>query len=194
MLKKLCDILTSDCEVIQFKNHQYVYPIFKNGRSSLKIYAKKNNLKILKNKEITNLKKKKITIFLRCPEERFSSGVHSFFYLTNNQLNKDTLEKIENFDIVDRHFVPQYLWLFHLLKYFDGVVEFRPVDELYQLIPNRDGPWIGNTKPWKAMTHKEKEQILSIVHEKYVEVDKKIIKKYMNKSVKLKKIIKEFKI
>jgi len=191
MFKNLTDILTADCEVIKLTNDQFVYPIFKNGRSSLTKYAEKNNLKILKNKEICNLKK--ITIFLRSPEDRFASGIYTFFYITNKQINRDILKKIENFDVVDRHFAPQYLWLFHLHKYFDGVVHIRPVDDLYHLIPNRDGPWTGNANPWKAITQKDKDKILSIKHKKYIEVDKKIIKKYMNKSIKLKKIIEEFK-
>ena len=192
MFKNLTDILTSDCEVIKFNNEQYFYPIFKNGRSSLIIYARKNNLKLLKNKEISNLKK--ITIFLRSPKERFLSGVHTFFYLTNNYVNENTLKKIENFDIIDRHFIPQYLWLLHLHKYFNGIVEFKPVLELLRLIPNRDGPWTTNPIPWRAMTQKDKDTISSIKHKKYIEVDDKIIKKYMNQSVALGKLIKEFKI
>lgn len=190
MLKKLTDILSSDCEVIQLKHKNYVYPIFKNGRSSLTKYAQKNNLKILKNKEISPLKN--ITIFLRSPKDRFASGVHTFFYLTGRPFNRDTLEKIENFDLVNRHFAPQYLWLFHLHKYFDGAVDIRPVDELYHLIPNRDGPWTDHDNPWTAMTQEEKQQILSIKHQRYVNVDEKIIDKYMNRSVALKKIIQEF--
>jgi hypothetical protein len=192
MFKKLTEILTADCEVIQLKDNQYVYPIFKNGRSSLVEYASKNKLKILKNKEIFFCKK--ITIFLRSPEDRFASGIHTFFYLTGRTLNRDILEKIENFELVNRHFVPQYLWLFHLHKYFDGIVQLKLVDELLHLIPNRDGPWKGNAKPWKAMTQEEKQQILSIQHERYVDIDKKIIEKYMNSSVELKKIVQEFKI
>jgi len=193
MLKKLTGILTSHCEVVRLTTKQYVYPIFKNGRSSLTIYAEKNNLKTLKNNEISALKK--ITIFLRSPEDRFGSGVHTFCYLTGRPLNRATLEKIENFGLVNRHFVPQYLWLFHLHKYFDGAVDLRPVDELYHLIPNRDGPWTGNAaKPWTAMTPEEKQQILSIQHQRYVDVDEKIIGKYMNRSVALKKIIQEFRI
>ena len=192
MYKKLTDILTSHCEVIELKDKQYVYPIFKNGRSSLNNYAAKNNLNVLKNKEISDLKK--ITIFLRSPEDRFASGVHTFFYLTGESCNTNSLKRVENFDLIDRHFVPQYLWLFHLHKYFDGLVCLKSVDELYRLIPNRDGPWAGNVKPWTAMTKEEKQHILSIQHERYVDVDKKIIKKYMNKSIALKKIIQEFKI
>jgi len=193
MFKNLTDILTADCEVIKFNNDQFFYPIFKNGRSSLTKYAEKNNLKILKNKKISNLKK--ITVFLRSPQERFVSGVYTFFYFTNNQLIDETaLKKIESFDIVNRHFVPQYLWLLHLHKYFNGIIKFKSVSALYNLIPNRDGPWTDKTAPWKAITQKEKDKILSIEHKKYVEIDKKIIKKYMNRSVELKKLIKEFKI
>ena len=193
MFKNLTDILTADCEVVKFNDNQFFYPIFKNGRSSLKIYAGKNNLPLLKNKEISNLKK--ITVFLRSPEERFVSGVYTFFYFTNNQLiDEDTLKKIESVDIINRHFVPQYIWLLHLYKYFKGIVEFRSVKELYELIPNRDGPWTGNPILWKSITQKEKDKILSIEHKKYIEVDEKIIKKYINRSVKLGKLIKEFKV
>lgn len=193
MFKNLIDILTADCEVVKFNDEQFFYPIFKNGRSSTKMYAEKNNLTFLKNKEISNCKK--ITVFLRSPIERFVSGVHTFFYLTDNQsINYDTLKKIESFDIIDRHFVPQYVWLLHLYKYFRGTIEVRSVSELYNIIPNRDGPWTDNPAPWRAITKKDKDKILSIEHKKYIEVDNKIIKKYMNQSVELEKLIKEFKI
>jgi hypothetical protein len=193
MFKNLTNTLTADCDVIKFSDEQYFYPIFKNGRSSLTIYAGRNNLPLLKNKEISNLKK--ITVFLRSPEERFVSGVHTFFYLANKKsIDENTLKKIESYDIIDRHFIPQYLWLLHLHKYFNGIVEFKPVLELFNLIPNRDGPWNDNPNPWKPITEKERNKILSIEHKKYIEVDEKIIKKYMNTSVELKKIIKEFKI
>jgi hypothetical protein len=193
VFKNLTDVLTTDCEVIKFNNEQYFYPIFKNGRSSLTIYAGTNNLPLLKNKEISNLKK--ITVFLRSPEERFVSGVYTFFYFTNNRLiDENILKKIESFDIIDRHFIPQYLWLLHLHKYFKGIIEFKPVSELYNLIPNRDGPWTNNPTPWKIITQEEKNKILSIKHKKYIDVDERIIKKYMNRSVELEKLIKEFKI
>jgi len=192
MFKNLTDILTTNCKVVKFNNEQFIYPIFKNGRSSLIEYSNKNNLLLLENKEISNLKK--ITVFLRSPEERFVSGVYTFFYLAKQSIDENTLKKIENFDIINRHFVPQYLWLLHLYKYFKGIIEFKPVLELYNLIPNRDGPWTNNFTPWKTITQEEKDKILSIKHKKYIDVDEKIIKKYLNKSVKLEKLIKEFKI
>jgi len=189
----LRDIITPDCEVINFHNEKFVYPIFKNGRSSLTIYANKNKLSFLRNEEISHVKK--ITVFLRPAKERFLSGVHTFFYLHKNQLIDDsTLKKIESFDIIDRHFVPQYYWLYHLFKYYDGIIELKPVEELYKWIPNRDGPWSGNASVWKPLTKEIKDKILSIEHKKYIEVDEKIIGAYMNQSVQLKKIIAEFKI
>lgn len=193
MFKKLTNILTADCEVIKFYKDKFFYPIFKNGRSSLTMYAKEKNLAILKNKEISNLKK--IIIFLRKPQERFVSGVWTFFYLTNDHvLDENVLKKIENFNIIDKHFVPQYIWLLHLYKYFKGIIELRPVEELYKLVPNRYGPWYRNPLPWKKITQLEKDKILSIDHKKYIEVDEKIMKKYLKKNVSLKKIIQEFKI
>jgi len=193
MFKNLKNVITADCEVIKFNDTQTFYPIFKNGRSSITNYAVKNNLQLLRNNEITNLKE--ITVFLRSPEERFVSGVYTYFFLTNNQLiNENILKKIESFDIINRHFVPQYIWLLHLSKYFNGIISIKSVDELYNLIPNRDGPWTGNNKTWMPITQEKKNQILSIDHKKYVDVDKKIIKKYMNKLVELKTIIREFKI
>lgn len=193
MSKDLTDILTADCEVIKFNDEQFFYPIFKNGSSSLTMYTEENNLNILKNKEISSLKK--ITVFLREPKERFVSGVYTFFYLTNNQLIDDTiLKKIESCDIIDRHFVPQYVWLLHLYKYFKGLIEFRPVSELYELIPNRGGPWSWGPVVWEPLTEKKKLQILSINYKKYLNVDKKILKKYLYKTVELKTLIEEFKI
>ena len=193
MFKNLKNVILGDCEIIKFDNEKFIYPIFKNGRSSLTLFAEKNQLEILKNKEISKLKN--IIVFLRNPEERFVSGIWTFFYFTNNQLIDETvLKKIENLDTIDKHFIPQYIWLFQLFKYFKGVVHLRPVTELYNLIPNRDGPWYQNSTPWKKITNKEKKKILSIKHEKYTNVDKKILKKYLKQSVELEKIIKEFKI
>jgi hypothetical protein len=194
MFRHLTKALTADCEVLDFGNGKFFYPIFKNGRSSLRCYARQNNLQQFTNKEILQLKNKKITVFLRSPKERFVSGVYTFFYLNNNQIVDDLiLKKIESNSIIDRHFAPQFVWLLHLYKYFKGTIEIRSVEELLQLIPNRDGPWTDNPNPWKTITQKEKNQILSIKHKKYVDVDEKIIEKYLNKSVKLESLIIEFK-
>ena len=71
------------------------------------------------------------------------------------------------------------------------MIEFRSVSELYNLIPNRDGPT--NGMPWKPLTEEDRLKILSINYKKYIDVDKKLIKKYINQTVKLKDLIKELK-
>lgn len=191
MFKNFIKIITSKCEVIKLDNKTIVYPIFKNGSSSLDLYAYQNNLSRYFNKSISKFKN--IIVFLREPNERFISGVHTFFYKNNSKhIDKKVLKSIENFSIVDRHFVPQYFWLLHLFKYYKGFVDIKPVSDLYKLIPNRSGPWNHGPK-WTPLTKKDKSKICEINYEKYVNVDLKIIEKYVNKRVRLETIIKEFK-
>lgn len=193
MFKNLSTILTANCEVIRFNETTYYYPIFKNGRSSLTEYAKGKKLKIYKNEEIMQLKN--IIVFLRNPKERFVSGVWTFFYYTNNSLiDKNVLQKIENLQIINKHFLPQYIWLLHLYKYFRGTIELKPVEKLLDIVPNRDGPWIDNPKPWRHINQKEKNEIMNIANKKYTEIDEKIIMEFMNQRIKLEKIIKKYKI
>lgn len=185
MFKSWLKIVTTDCTVIHLKDTIFVYPIYKNGSTSLKYYSKKNYLNIFKNNEISKLKN--IIVFLRDPTDRFISGVHSYLEYKKIKDIDEELKKIAKFEVVDRHFIPQYFWLLHLLKYFNGNLEIKSVSTLYTLIPNRNSPAV------KKITEKRKEKIKSIDYKKYIEVDEQIIKKYMNKTVKLKKLIMEFK-
>jgi hypothetical protein len=191
MLKEWIKLTTADCEVIKFANNLNIYPIFKNGRSSLTIYAGHNNLPILKNKEISVLKN--IAIYVRDPIERFVSGVHTFFYLNQLKINNETLKKIDNFEIVNRHFMPQSFWLLHLYKFYRGNVILKDVKEVYDLVPLRAGPWTENPIPWKKLTKQQEEQITALTYKKFTDIDYHIINKYMNKEVLLFKIIKEIK-
>ena len=185
MFKKQTNLFTADCIVILFRDDA-VYPIFKNGQTSLFEHTRHQTLKTtLKNDEISKLKK--IKIFLREPRERFISGVHTVIEQEKINDVNGFLKKVENFRIYNRHFIPQYYWLLHLYKYFKGDVELLSVKKLYELIPNRAGPAI------KKITKQRRDQILTIDHKKYVDVDYKLIKKYIEKTVKLEKIIKEFK-
>lgn len=166
-------------------NGECVYPIFKNGRSSLNEYALENKLEILKNEQLSTLKE--ITIFLRNPVERFISGVHTVIEFENVVDIPKFLKEIESLNFYNRHFIPQIYWLLHLLKYFKGKVKLLPVEELYNYIPNRDTPGI------QKLSNARKEKILSIKHQKYIEDDQKLLFRYLGKTVELKTIIEEFK-
>jgi len=179
VFKNLISLISGECQVIKFNDDLFVYPIFKNGRSSLTLYAEKNNFPVYSNNEIKNINN--ITVFLRDPVDRFISGVNTFFYFKKTQeIDVDLLKKIEAGEIVNKHFAPQYVWLLELYKYFRGTVSIRSSCEVYALVPNRDGPWSKNPYPWTALTEDRKNHILSINHNFYTSHDTVLIKKYMN--------------
>jgi hypothetical protein len=185
VFKNWAKLFTTDCLIIIVDNDNSVYPIFKNGQTSLFRHAKKKKLKILKNKQLQDVQK--IKVFLRDPLQRFVSGVHTVIEL-EKIINVDVfLKEVECFKTYNRHFVPQFYWLMHLFKYFKGVVELAPVKKLYELIPTRGGPDI------KKLTDVRKKKILSINNKIYVDVDYKLMDKYIGQTVELEKIIKEFK-
>ena len=179
-------LLNTNCEAIRVEPYGFVaYPIYKNGRTSLWEYATDNNCKTFINEELKTLDH--IIVYLRNPLERFISGVHTYLEFENLGSQEDTiLKQIEEMTVCDRHFVPQFIWLIHLSKYFKGTVRIDSVSELYQAIPNRGSP------PIPEITNKRKQKIKKINSKNYTEVDEKIIEKYMCKSIKLETLIKEF--
>ena len=198
-------LLTTECKAIkipwpskvtaggtQLTNDGFViYPIFKNGRTSLYHYGLKKQAKTFINEQLKNLKH--IHVFLREPEERFISGVNTYIEFENLGSQEDTtLKQIEEMKICDRHFIPQYFWLMHLSKYFKGSVRLATIEELRLTISTRDEPVKPNGTEIPHVTKKRKEKIKKINFKNYIDVDKKIIKKYINKTVVLENLIKEF--
>jgi hypothetical protein len=105
------------CEVIQTTSHEFIYPIFKNGSTSLYEEATIQNWKILLNNQIKNIDE--VTIFLRNPIERLHSGINTFIkHCNEKKLNEDTVKYfVYNYLFLDRHYLPQFFWLINLLKY-----------------------------------------------------------------------------
>ena len=94
---------------------------------------------------------------------------------------------VENLKHYNRHFIPQCYWLFHLFKYYKSEVTLLPFDTMLDWLPNRGGP------PIKKISKQRRGKILSINFEKYVEADQRLLHRYLNKTVQLEKIIREFK-
>jgi hypothetical protein len=121
MLSRIDDIIFPDrCEVIEIEASQrYIYPIFKNGSSSLNEYAQAQKLKILFNEQIKKISD--IDIILRNPLERFISGINTYVSNTkrdNPQLDVDTIIYFaETYLFLDRHYAPQFSWLINLTRY-----------------------------------------------------------------------------
>jgi hypothetical protein len=144
MLSHLDRILFPDrCEVIEvIPSQRYVYPIFKNGSTNLFAAAKTNNWQIKINEQIKRLNN--IDVVVRHPEERFISGVNSYVQLTvenNAALDPATvLWFAKNYLFLNKHYCPQFHWLFHLSRYtnsdtqlnFIGMDGIKSITDLFQ--------------------------------------------------------------
>jgi hypothetical protein len=128
MLSRIDEIIYPNrCEVIEIiPSQRYIYPIYKNGRSSL-MYAPKYEFKILVNSQIKRAPI--IDIFLRDPLERFISGVNTYVYnLKKEQPNLDIdtiLYFVEHYLFLNRHYTPQLSWLINLNKFTNSNTKLR---------------------------------------------------------------------
>jgi len=171
MLTHWNKLLTTDCTVIDVGPHT-IYPIFKNGSTSLMGIADK----VYINKQIANCNN--INILLRDPEERFVSGINE--YCKQNNLDvKDTWELVYDDKIINRHFAPQLLWLFHLYKFYQGKVILKPFETINDYC--------------KVHMHKEGKKTDVALIKQFVEVDYELIENYLNKPILLEKLIRKYK-
>jgi len=160
------NVLTTDCEIIRMDKH-WIYPIFKNGWNGFMRSKKESRT----NEQIkgTDL----ITVYMRDPIERFSSGVNKYAQMHKMDPHK-VVDKIENERLTDRHWVPQWYWLLHLSKYYKKDVKLLPMS---------------------AIPHNRKKQTpnkISVkIIEKYTLVDQYIMDVFLNTTTNLKKIITE---
>lgn len=170
--------------IIEIKKNQFVYPIFKNGRTSIVNYAKENKCRYLFNKQINRVDN--IIIFLRDPKERFISGVHSFIEIEKKnkyeKLDYDSvLFLIEKHNFINEHFESQIVWLKKLYKFYKKNVEFYNVSQINNFIPNHDKPTI------PAINNEQKQKIEKIIPN--LEKDYKLIELFENKKTNLGDVI-----
>ena len=120
MLSRIDEIIYPNrCEVIEFRDPQrFVYPIFKNGSTSLIEHAKRQGYKVLLNEQIKRIPT--IDIVLRDPITRFISGINTFVCHTkqeNPNLDIDTIIYFaENYLFLNRHYAPQLNWILNLKR------------------------------------------------------------------------------
>jgi hypothetical protein len=136
MLSHLDSIIFPDrCEVIEIiPSQRYVYPMFKNGRSSLYYHAEKYKCKILINEQIKKIDS--IDIILRDPLQRVISGINTFVQMTMREYpeldSKTILWFAQNYLFLNRHYAPQFLWLVNLARYLSPgtTLNFLGMDQL----------------------------------------------------------------
>jgi len=126
MLGRLGQLLfPNHVEVLEIvPQHQYVYPIFKNGTTSLREKYFEVNLEDLKN--ISN-----IEVFVRDPYRRFLSGVQTYIKELGPDIDKKTaLYFLNQTHYLNKHCCPQLYWLLNLGRFTNATLTLRPMSEL----------------------------------------------------------------
>jgi len=170
MLTHWNKLLNTDCIVVDIGPHT-IYPIFKNGSSSLMSVADKTYV----NKQITECNN--IDIIIRDPKTRFVAGLNE--YCQQNNLDvKDTWELVYENKLINRHFAPQWLWLLHLYKFYKGTVVLKSFKSLKKY----------------CSVHKNKQVKKTDVAliNSFVEIDYKLMDHY-NETIELETLIRKYK-
>lgn len=123
------ELFPDECTVLEIAPMQkYVFPIFKNGSSSLE----KCGFRHLDFHELQNLET--VDIFVRDPLSRFFSGVQSFLSQIDGPFDKQTvLWLIDRYLFLNRHFCPQMYWLLNFRRFCNAKIHIRPIQELAAL-------------------------------------------------------------
>jgi hypothetical protein len=126
MLSQLDNIIFPDrCDVLEIVSSQrYVYPIYKNGSSSLY----QSGFRLMDHDELKNISL--IDIYVRNPYDRFVSGVNSFLQYNSNLDRNTALHFISKYLFLDRHFCPQFYWLVNLQRFTNAKIRINPISSL----------------------------------------------------------------
>lgn len=131
-------VFPNSCEVIQVTSQQYVFPIFKCGRSSLVQTMQEKGWTFVPTEQISDIKYP-ITVFLREPRDRFLSGVNTYLQhlaSENQNLDPDTiLYFVNRYLFLNRHYAPQFFWLLNLARYASPatLISFQNMSDINQL-------------------------------------------------------------
>lgn len=125
MLSYLDPILFPDqLEIYRVEPDRYIYPIYKNGSSSLRASAER----VYDYKQIARLQV--IEVFVRDPFERYVSGVQTWLQHNPDFDRATALKFIEQFLFLNSHFSLQFHWLVNLQRFTEAWMYIRPIDEL----------------------------------------------------------------
>ena len=171
MLTHWNKLLNTDCLVLGVGDKN-VYPIFRNGYTTLMNVYDTQYI----NEDIS--KCGHIDVLIRDPEERFESGVNEYCFQNKVEFD-EAFKLIQQGKLYDRHFTPQYIWLFHLSKFYKGEVTLRPFNYIKEI-----------TDVHRNSVHYEKKDVPAIAE--FVDVDKHLMQ-HLNESTALIDIVKRYK-
>ena len=125
-------VFPNRCEILEIvPSQRFVFPIFKNGSSSL--YKTYKNL--VTQDRIANLTE--VDVFVRDPYERFLSGTQTYLdnlILSNPKIDRYTaLQFVNEYMFLNRHCVPQFHWLVNLARFSSARIRLLPLVDLTTL-------------------------------------------------------------
>jgi len=128
MISQIDNIIFPDrCEVLELESQRYVYPIFKNGSTSLSRAA----IRTLGIDELQTIET--VDVFVRDPYDRFLTGAQT--YLSHNtHLHRETaLHFISEYLFLNRHFCPQFHWLVNLQRHTSVSMRLLPMEQISEV-------------------------------------------------------------
>lgn len=119
-----------------------IFPIFKNGSSSIIKFCQENNHKVIDIEQAGKLDE--LIVFIRNPAERFESGIRTVVYNTlrdnpDSNLDAATVSfMLQKYLFLDVHFIPQFHWLLNLSRYIGKNVKLKllPMGALDNFVHN----------------------------------------------------------
>jgi hypothetical protein len=129
MLSQLDNIIFPDrCDVLEIvPSQRYVYPIYKNGSSSLY----NSGFRTVEYDELENISV--VDIYVRDSYDRFVTGVNSFLQYHPDLDRATALHFITNYLFLNRHFCPQFYWLVNLQRFTSAKIRINPINALEEI-------------------------------------------------------------
>ena len=176
MLSQIDTILFPDeCEILEVAKNRYVYPIHKNGSTSLH----NSGFRKLAQSEIGKLDI--IEVFVRDPIERYVSGVSKF--INDSDFDYYTvLHFVENYLFLNNHYAPQFYWLLNLQRFTQAKILLRPVSDLQTVTHLHDNQSEKN----KLVTINDKVEF-------YMKLDQVLVGELLGRTVTFKQIVQTIK-
>lgn len=145
MLTPIDKFLYSDNCVVVRIDAEYIFPIYKNGSTSLFRHCYNGNGTIFDCSTLNSINDN-ITVIIRNPAERFKAGIATVIYNLKKQhpeLDTNTIEfLLKKYRYLDVHYVPQFHWLLNLSRFVDSTTKLnlKPMSYLSQVTNLREIP------------------------------------------------------
>lgn len=170
-------IFPDECRILQVSVDRYVYPIFKNGSSSLK----KTGYREIEPRELIDLEV--VDVFLRDPLDRYVSGVQTYLLHQENRFDRNTiLHLIDQYLFLNRHFCLQFHWLANLARHTPARIHICSMKEFDQVT---DLQWNVLTRDMDLTNRFGCNKKLQF----YLELDRILIDQFMGQTTQFKDIV-----